>query len=109
MSVFAAVGITYLLRDGMLWWIYRQKRRRGYLEISLENCSFSELCDLLRCCSDLRDTFPGRALVKGVAFIHARGGEVSLRRAREVAKIFGIPVRKRRLKRSPRRFSIPPN
>ena len=93
LSVFAAVGLTYLFRDLLFWWIYRKPRRGAWLELSLEGMSRSQLCDWLRACAELRESFQGKALVRGVRFLRVRKGELSFVQAVELAELFGIPVK----------------
>ena len=89
-SFFAALGALYLLRELLLFFIYRKNDGGFWLRVDLTVLDRAAYVRLLQTLCDVNATPQGRALIKGVE-LWGRGFGVS--EARSLAARLGIAVR----------------
>lgn len=107
-SFFAAIGALCLLREALLFFIYRRQTGGVWLKVDLKKYGEASFLRLLHTVCDVRASRQGRALIKGLELC-GRGFDPDA--ARSLAERLGVPVRVRRrarIRRSCQAPSAPP-
>lgn len=102
--LFASVGILYLMRGAVHWLLYRKSTWGLYVEVPLSCYDRRSFCELMGVLNLLRESVMGKRLLKGIVLRNAKGGPLSREEAAELARLYGLEVKRRLSRKSQRRF-----